>query len=418
MLCDAVRKQRLSDSSNNVDASLMSKKPPTDNTAKPVTGELQDASSTTTPLVTTPSTTLDGVSHKVVQPGPRHLIWVGLAVAAVIAGWLIYAQPWVASVSERLVESVTPGPLSRVLAVNGRIAAIHSVAVRSPVAGTLTDSIAEEGEQVERGAILARLDDTPQQAVVRQAVAALDHGIVAQQQAQAALTRATALGVNVARSTQEDAQRSLELAQRETGRLQALYDQAQYQLTRYKITAPITGNILTRSVEPGQVIDLSTPLFTVADLSDLIVETDVDEVYATQIRPGMPALLRLAGETGNLEGTVYFAAPLVDAATGGLDVKIRFTEPRQVPVGLTVTANIIIDQQNAAISAPRSAIISNTAGSTVFLLDNGLARQTPVTVLDWPAERLLVTEGLIAGNQLIMDASGLSDGQRVKAVTP
>lgn len=395
----------------------MTKNPESENRSDPVAGELQNASSTDTPLVATPPTMLEGVSHKVVQPRsrPRYLVWTGLAVVAVIAGWLIYAQPWVVSVSVRLVESVTPGPLSRVLAVNGRIAAIHSVAVRSPVAGTLTDSMAEEGEQVERGAILARLDDTPQQAVVRQAVAALDHGIVAQQQAQAALTRATALGVNVARSTQEDAQRSLELAQRETGRLQALYDQAQYQLTRYRITAPITGTVLTRSVEPGQVIDLTTPLFTIADLSDLIVETDVDEVYATQIRPGMPALLRLAGETDNLEGSVYFVAPLVDAATGGLDVKIRFTEPRQVPVGLTVTANIIIDQQDAAISAPRSAIISNTTGSTVFLLDNGLARQTPVTVLDWPAERLLVTEGLSAGDQLIMDASGLSDGQRVKA---
>lgn len=398
----------------------MSKNPESENRTEPVAGELQNASATATPLVKAQSTTLDCVSHQVVQSGtrPRYLVWIGLAVAAAIAGWLIYAQPWVPSVSERVVESVAPGPLSRVLAVNGRIAAIHSVAVRSPVAGTLTDSMAEEGERVERGAILARLDDTPQQAVVRQAVAALDHGIVAQQQAQAALTRATALGVNIARSTQEDAQRSLEQAQRETGRLQALYDQAQYQLTRYRITSPITGTILTRSVEPGQVIDLSTPLFTIADLSDLIVETDVDEVYATQIRPGMPALLRLAGETDNLEGTVYFVAPLVDVATGGLDVKIRFTEPRQVPVGLTVTANIIIDQQDAAISAPRSAIISNTTGSTVFLLENGLATQTPVTVLDWPAERLLVTEGLDAGDQLIMDASGLSDGQRVKATSP
>ncbi len=124
----------------------------------------------------------------------------------------------------------------------------------------------------------------------------MDHGIVAQQQAEAALSRATALGVNVARVTQEDAKRSLQQAQRETGRLQALYDQAQFQLTRYKITAPIAGTILTRSVEPGQVIDLSTPLFTLADLSDLIVETDVDEVYATQIKSGMPALLRLAGD--------------------------------------------------------------------------------------------------------------------------
>ena len=369
--------------------------------------------------IQTQPTALAGVSHKVLQPtaGARghRLVWIGLTIAATITGWLLYAQPWVAGVSEVVVETVAPGPLTRVLAVNGRVAAIHSVAVRSPVAGTLTDAMVEEGEQIARGAVLARLDDTPQQAVVRQAVAALDQGIVAQQQAEAALSRATALGVNIARVTQEDAKRSLEQAQRETGRLQALYDQAQFQLTRYKITAPIAGTILTRSVEPGQVIDLSTPLFTLADLSDLIVETDVDEVYATQIKSGMPALLRLAGETNNLDGTVYFVAPVVDSATGGLHVKISFTEPQQVPVGLTVTANIIIDKQEAAISVPRSAIISSNSGDAVFVLENGRARHQPVTVVDWPAERLLVTEGLKAGEQLIVDAGGLSDGQSVKA---
>lgn len=342
-------------------------------------------------------------------------VWTGLFIALVIIAWLAYARPWIAAIPDVVVEPVTPQAHTRVLAVNGRIAATHSVAVRSPVAGTLIEPMMDEGDQVALGAVMAHLDDTPQQAVVRQAVAALDHGIVAQQQAEAALSRATALGVNVARSTQEDARRSLELAQRDTGRLQALYDQALYQLTRYQITAPIAGTLLTRSVDPGQVIDLSTPLFTLADLSELIVETDVDELYATQIKSGMPALLRLAGGTSNLEGSVYFVAPVVDASTGGLDVKISFTEPQQVPVGLTVTANIIIDQQEKAISAPRSAIISTGTGNAVFLLDNGQARQTPVTIMDWPAERLLVIEGLKAGDLLITDAGGLSDGQSVQS---
>ena len=388
--------------------------PHIENVAGSDIGELQPQDSSS--LVASQPTTLESSSLHAIHPipGRRRVLWVALILATIVIACLAYMRPWTEGVTAVVVENVTSGPHRRVLAVNGRVAATHSVDVRSPVAGTLTDAMAEEGQWLERGATLARVDDTPQQAVVRQAVAALDLGIVAQQQAQAALTRATALGVNIARSTQEDALRALEQAQREVGRLQALYDQAQYQLTRFNITAPITGTVLTRTAEPGQVIDQSTPLFTIADLSELVVETDVDEVYATQIRPQMPATLRLVGESDTLSGEVYFVAPVVDPATGGLDVKIRFSKPRQLPVGLTVTANITVDQKDSAISAPRSAIVSNDEGSMVFLFDSGFARQAAVTVLDWPAERLLVTEGLKADDQLITDANGLSDGQRVR----
>jgi multidrug efflux pump subunit AcrA (membrane-fusion protein) len=110
---------------------------------------------------------------------------------------------------------------------------------------------------------------------------------------------------------------------------------------------------------------------------------------------------------------VSFVAPVVDADTGGLAVKIAFEELQEAPVGLTVTANIIVDQRDAAISVPRPAIIATAAGSAVFLAVGGLARLTPITTVDWPAERLIVSDGLRAGDSLIIDATGLSDGQSV-----
>ena len=369
-------------------------------------------------LVSTRSYSLVGApanapARPAATPWRRRALWVGLALAGAVAVWLFFAEPWSSSAGSVVVETVAPGPISRVLAVNGRIAALHSVAVRSTVAGTLVEPMAEEGDVVAQGAILARLDDTPQQAVLREVVAALDQGVVSQQRAADAVSRAEALGSNVSRVTLDDARRALELADREVGRLRALVDQTRFQLTKFSIAAPIAGTVLTRSVEPGQVVDLSTPLFTVADLSDLIVETDVDESYATQIRPGMAAVLQLTGETRTLDGAVSFAAPVVDADTGGLAVKIAFAEPQQAPVGLTVTANIIVDRQAAAISAPRSAIVSSNPGHAVFVLADGRARLVPVTVIDWPADRLVVTDGLKAGDKLIVDANGLTDGQTV-----
>jgi RND family efflux transporter MFP subunit len=273
--------------------------------------------------------------------------------------------------------------------------------------------LADEGDVVAQGTTLARLDDTSQQAALRQAVAALDQVLVAQTQARDTLSRAEALGNNVSRVALVDSQRLMERANQEVDRLRALVDQAQFQLTKFRIIAPIAGTILTRGVEPGQVVDLSTPLFSLADLRELVVETDVDESYATQIRTGMPALLQLTGERRTLNGRVIFVAPVVDADTGGLAVKIAFIEPQQAPVGLTVTANIIVDRREDAISAPRSAIVTAGTVPAVFVVENSKAKRVQVSVIDWPADRLVVTEGLKAGDRLIVDANGLADGQSV-----
>ena len=89
----------------------------------------------------------------------------------------------------------------------------------------------------------------------------------------------------------------------------------------------MTGTVLALNVEPGQSIDPSTPLMTIADLGELIVETDVDEAYATQLRKGQAAVLQLAGETLLRDGRIDFVSQQVDAATGGLAIELGFDAP-------------------------------------------------------------------------------------------
>ncbi len=127
----------------------------------------------------------------------------------------------------------------------------------------------------------------------------------------------------------------------------------------------------------------------------------------------MPAVLQLTGDDRKLDGTVSFVAPVVDANTGGLAVKIAFAEPQAAPIGLTVTANIIVDRREAAISAPRAALVAEEGKHSAFVLDGEKAKRVPVTVIDWPADRLIVTDGLRAGDRLITDADNLADGQTV-----
>ncbi len=342
----------------------------------------------------------------------RTLLWA-VPVLAALAGLMVW-QPWAERPPEVTLEPVSSGPVKRVLAVNGRVAAERSVAVRSTVAGQIADVLVDEGDAVERGTLLARLDTEDVDARLKAALAAYDAGTVRLAQAEADATRARALGANVARRTLEDAERAVAAAGDETMRLRALLEQVQSQAAFYRIVAPLTGTVLTRSVEPGQVVDTQTALFTVADLTELVVETDIDELYAAEITPGLPAFLKPAGVADTLPGTVSFAAPLIDPGTGGRAIRIRFDTAQPLPVGLTVMANIIVEDLPDALSVPRGAIRTDGADQIVLVAEAGRAMRRVVSVIDWPAERVVVTSGLREGEEVISNPTGLRDGQAIR----
>ncbi|AZL59550.1 efflux RND transporter periplasmic adaptor subunit [Tabrizicola piscis] len=350
------------------------------------------------------------------EPKPKRRLWLwALAgVVAIMVGVLGYFQPWVAAVTEVTVETAALGPVSRVLAVNGRIAGERSVDVRPQVSGTLVSVPVAEGDAVQLGEVVAQIDPATQQAAVRQAMAGLDAAQVAEADAQAEHARNKALGSNVARVVLESSARAVQSSAQEVARTTALLDQAQIQLRNYTIHAPLSGNVLVLTAEPGQLVDPANELMTIADLEHLVVETDVDESYATQVKVGQPAALQLSGETAVLDGHVSFVSQKVDEATGGLEVKLTADAPLQAPIGLTVTANITVDERAAAITVPRAAIVRDANGTGVLLLDEGKAVRRDVMLIDWPAARLIVTDGLVAGDVVIGDATGIADGKAVK----
>lgn len=348
------------------------------------------------------------------EPKRRSWFWLAGVIVAVALAALLYLKPWVTADPVVAVEVVTMGPVTRVLAVNGRIAGVQSVDVRPQVSGTLTEVLVAEGDQVKLGHTLAQIDPSSQAAVVRQALAGLDAALLAAAEAQATFARTDALGTNAARMVLESAARSVQTAAQEVARTTAMLDQAQLQLEKFAIAAPLSGTVLVLAAEPGQTVDLSTVLMTITDLGQLVVETDVDESYATQIKVGQPAALQLSGEAEVRAGKVSFVSQRVDQATGGLAVELTPDAALTAPVGLTVTANITVDARAAAITVPRAALVRDAAGDRVLLVADGVARLQPVTVIDWPAARLIVTEGLATGDVVIADPTGIVDGQAVK----
>ncbi len=372
-----------------------------------------------------PITATDQVPQKAaVPPVPaiiatahiRHRWWMwvtGIVVTAGLAA-LAYAAFWPAKPPVVLVEVATLAPVTRILAVNGRIAAVGPVDVRSVQAGRLSALLVAEGDAVTAGQILAQVDAAAQNAAMRQAVAGLDAALVTQTQAVEAYDRAKALGANVARAVLEANAHAVQSAGQEVVRQTAVLDQAQIALDNLTIRAPVAGTVLQLDVEAGQIVGPTTPLLTLADLAHIVVAANVDEAYATQIALQQHAYLQFAGESDVREGHVSFVSDRVDVTTGGLAVKIAFNVPATAPIGLTVAANIVVDQRAAALTVPRTAL----SDGSIFIVTDGNAAIRPLTTIEWPADRLIATSGLTAGNVVIIDAAGIVDGQPVTVANP
>jgi RND family efflux transporter MFP subunit len=354
----------------------------------------------------------------VAAPKRRLWLWSGASILGLLLAALAYSQLWMVGPPVVAVEIAQMAPVTRLLAVNGRIAAVNSVEIRPVVAGNLIAIAVREGDVVEADQILAQVDAAAQSAIVRQAVAGLDAAVVARAQATESYERALSLGPNIARSVLESDAHVVQTAAQEVARQTAALDQAQVVLGNYTIRAPRSGTVVALDAELGQLTGPTIPLLTLADLSDLVVEADVDEAYATQIAVGQPAVLQLAGETRNQDGHVSFKSSLVDAATGGLAVRIAFEAPVMAPIGLTVATNIIVESRDAALTVPRTALQASADGTGVLVVTDGKAIFQPISVVDWPAARLIVTEGLAEGDTVIIDPTGVEVGQAVVSGQP
>lgn len=347
----------------------------------------------------------------------RYGWWIVLLLVLAGAGaWAYVNKPWEPKPLLVSVETVSPGAASRVLAVNGRITPAQQVEISSTVNGRVASVNVDEGDEVAAGGELLIIDDTQPRAAVAQAQSQLDAARARVEQASMDYERALGLGDSISQKALADAKFAVETAQKEADRLTALLEQAQSLLGEFTVRAPFAGTVLSRGADAGQVVSSSTTLFLFAELSSLRGEASVDEVYASEVRRGLKVEARPAGHTATLDGEVIYVSPRVDASTGGRLVRVDLPDagPLGLPVGLTVTLNIIVEERTDAITLPRAALIAGDAPA-VYVVEAGKAVRREVQYIDWPSDRLIVTSGLNAGDVMIAESRKVTAGALVAA---
>jgi len=318
------------------------------------------------------------------------------------------------------------------ISANGYVVARTKASVSSKVLGRLSWVGITEGSEVKVNEVIARLESADYEAALLAAnanVAQLDAQHV---QAQRDLKRAQSLRAQdlVSDADLESAQTRVEvsLAQANAGRAQARLAEATLENTR--VRAPFTGTVLRKDAEVGEIVAPSsagggltrTAIVTMADLSTLEVEVDVNEAYIAQVVNGQPARITLdAYPDTSFAGRVRQVVPTADRqkATVLVKVSILDRDPRILP---EMGAKVVFEARDAQVVAaprrvfvPQAALVQSGGRASVWVMENDKVRQQAVDVGPARGDRIEVRQGLLGGESLVLSPpAGLKDGTKVK----
>lgn len=339
-------------------------------------------------------------------------IYLAVAVLALVGVVVWFMMP---REKEVTILAVNVEPAERVLAVNGRIRPRLQIDVRPSMGGELIELPFDVGDRVVANQVIARIDDAPELAAIAEAEAAVQAQVAVLAQARRDLERFEALGQFATRREVE--QRRLEVTEgaRELARRRANVVQVREMRDRRVIRAPFAGVILERPVDPGQTVGTETIVYRLADLASPEVAVEVDEIYAAEVRTGMAALVSLPGQQRSIAASVVHVEPRVDPETGARDARLALEGDVDAPSGLTVTVNLIVERRERAISLPRSVIFEADGKSQVRIVgSDGLVTDRQIEFIDWPADRVIITGGLKAGEQVLLDPEAAKPAEKVK----
>ncbi len=162
--------------------------------------------------------------------------------------------------------------------------------------------------------------------------------------------------------------------------LQAAYNLAKLELDYTSIRAPIDGVISERIVKLGNTIEVGDPVFRVTSLDPLVAYVFVPEREYQSIRAGQPVGIEIDALPGErILASVTRISPIVDPETGTFKITIEISDTEQrLKPGMFGRIAIVFDQRSNALKIPRAALLEESGGTSVFVIEDGLAKRRAV----------------------------------------
>jgi membrane fusion protein, multidrug efflux system len=339
--------------------------------------------------------------------------------------------------------------IQRSVELSGTLVSPDQARVSSEVAGVVRDVLVEIGQEVKVGQELVRLDTTELNLALQRAESALRQteaqlgiaeGITLPQDDQISAVRTAAANRDDARSqlsraqelfnkglsskadfdtaqtrvkvTEAAYQSAVENVQSLKASLQdrrAAYDLAKKKLSDAVIRAPIAGAIAERSAQRGEYIRENTPVATILRMNPLKLRTGVQEKYANMIHQNQIVDFQVEPYPNEMfHGKIAYISPAVDQGTRTFTAEILVDNPQyRLKPGFFTKGEILVKRDENVLAVPEETV-SNLAGvSSVYVINNGVVKQTTIRTGEREGKFIEVVEGL-KGDE-ILAASNLNE---------
>jgi len=273
--------------------------------------------------------------------------------------------------------------------------------VSSTITGRIDAFLVNDGDTVEKGQALARLDDREAKAHVRELVARENYWRDELERQKSLQERGVA-----SKATHE-------LAQSEYLQALAATAAGRQRLSDYSLAAPMSGIVLRRDGEPGEVVDKREVLLWVGRSRPLRITADVDEEDIALVEPGQKVLVKADAFPGViLDGMVGLITPKGDPINKSFRVRVDLPDDTPLLIGMTVEINIEIKKVQNALLLDEAALVRDS----VFVVENGIVHERRVETGIRGRRNSQILSGLSLGERVVLSPSKtLKDGDRVRS---
>lgn len=335
----------------------------------------------------------------------------------------------------------------RVIA-SGLVGPVERVEVQPLIEGQpIEDLLADVGDKVAEGQVLARLSTTSLELQKSQSLASLASAQANVAQGEALVLEAKATAEDAARTNERtqalraqgnssqaaadtaaanaatakarvaSAEQSLVAARAQVTLAEAQLANIELQLSRTEVKAPVAGEIVERNARIGAIAAAGgNNMFVLIRDGALEVNADVAEADLMKLAPGQTAIMRAVGATEPLKGTIRLVEPSIDTVSRLGRVRISIEDSARVVSGMFIDAEILV-AEHEAVAVPVTAVGASPAGATVMKVVDGMVSRVAVKTGIRDGGWVEVLEGIAAGDTVVTKAGAfVRDGDRINPV--
>lgn len=318
------------------------------------------------------------------------------------------ANPEAATVKMKdiAVMELAPRSFNHYVQTQGSVEAEDNIMLSAKSMGIVTDVYVTVGQQVNKGQVLAQLDN----AVIRQNIDAM----------KSQLDLANIIYNRQKNLWEQKIGTEVQFLQAKANKenLEKQVASLQEQSDMSKITSPINGTVDEVTAKVGENLSPGMPAIRVINSSNLKLKANVSEAYVTNIRKGNKVLVSIPELNRELEAQVAFVGKNIDPLSRTFTVEIKLPSLADLRPNMTGVVKIIFHSEPSTLVVPVNVVQDINHQKVVYVADlsgkQAVARKKVVTV-DAVYDNLAQVKGLAAGDKIITSGyQGLNDGQAVK----